>query len=316
MRFGEVRRAFGNDLNKIVQPVIETGIPRYVPHIFASYLRAKPLDTRWAAIPLYRLIGYKRGRGYTRLIDDRQGFDERFQLSRDASLIAIGSNFDQKLENFWAHLDRLDEITPLTFLGIRLVTVPNFSFFTDMMQPSILYNFGRIVLATEAIQASGFTPVPHLNALTGADWDRWHSYLRGQPEIRYVAKEFGTGLQSPAVGVAQIRKLADLQNGLGRSLHVIAIGGGQFTPYLAHYFQNFTVVDSDAYIKTVRRQEARFTSSRIRWTKHETEEHEPLDELLLSNVTAMRDYIEELARRKTQIPKSDDTQMQLRQKVA
>lgn len=65
-----------------------------------------------------------------------------------------------------------------------------------------------------------------------------HSFLQAHAEITVVAKEFQTGLANQERGEAAILKLAELQTTLGRSLHVVAIGGARYRPQLRAAFDS------------------------------------------------------------------------------
>jgi hypothetical protein len=246
----------GGFSNTTIRPVKQRGIgpfPRYLPVIYSNTRRLVPLAREMVAVPLWRMIGGTPNQ-YRLLVESEPELREKFLISKNTKFLTIGAGYDQKLENFWANIHRPELLQGLLKAGVGALTIPNYSFFTDMMGPTIMYNFRRLLLATEALSEAGLQPIPHLNALKQRDWNNWHSFMKDQPEIRVVAKEFATGLASYELGAQQLRHLGDLQQKLGYPLHVVAIGGSQYARNLNSLFADWTVTDADPYIKTVKFQ--------------------------------------------------------------
>lgn len=266
-------------------------LPKYVPVIYSRTRRFVPLQREMVALPLWRIIGGSVNR-YDLLVSNEKELRDKFMIAEDTSFLTIGSGFDSKLENFWCNIHQKELLAELPKIGVTAVTTPNYSFFTDMMGPTKMYNFRRILLATEALAEAGVTAIPHLNALTQRDWDNWYSFLKSQPNIRFVAKEFGTGLASFELGASEIRRLAEVQERLGYPLHLIAIGGIQFVQILKECFPgSWTVTDSDPFMKTVKRQAPFRLRGAAKWRTDPLPKSASLDERLKENIKFSEDSI-------------------------
>src|SRR5581483_9774766 len=148
--------------------------------------------------------------------------------------------------------DRVPE--QMARLGVEQVVGPNFSHFLDVPRPETLANRMRQLLCLEEMQRVGLSPIPHLSAAQTADWRFWKDFLRRSPSVRLVAVEFETGNRAPVEGMKVIDHLAAIQEALGRSLHLLAIGGAQFTEDIARHLGAFTVIDSNPFMKALKRQ--------------------------------------------------------------
>jgi hypothetical protein len=132
---------------------------------------------------------------------------------------------------------------------------------------------------------AGLSPVPHLNAAQPGDWRFWRDLLRRCPAVRLVAAEFETGNKSPAEGRRVIDRLSDIQEAVGRALHPVVIGGTQFAEVLAARFASATFVDSTPFVKAVHRQVFEPVADGQRWRASWTMNGEPVDDILLHNLT-------------------------------
>ena len=132
----------------------------------------------------------------------------------------------------------------------------------------------------------------HLNAAAPADWAYWGGLLKEQPQIRYVAKEFQTGLARLDAGKRALEDLLRLQDSLGRSLHPIIIGGGRHSSQLRARFETHSIVDAVPFLRTMHRHELRQTGSgRMRWQRHETGPGKSLHDLLAVNICRHAEYL-------------------------
>ena len=273
--------------NISIRPVRQNGmpvLPRYIPAIYSKTRRLIPLAREMVALPLWRIIGGQANQ-YNLLVQSEIELRDKFCISDSTKFLVVGAGFDIKLENFWCNLHRADLLARLPELGVTAVTVPNYSFFTDMMGSTKMYNFRRILLATQALSDAGIKPIPHLNALTNRDWENWQSFLKDQPEIRVVAKEFATGLVSPALGVQELRRLAKLQDNLGYPIHLVAVGGSQFALELNKLFPGrWSVTDADPFFKTVKCQVPRIVDGVLRWKTAPLPKASLFDERLRLNI--------------------------------
>jgi hypothetical protein len=127
--------------------------------------------------------------------------------------------------------------------------------------------------------------VPHLNALTPADWKFWAEFLLEHPEITVVCKEFQTGLKDADEGLRAYREIVDLEQVIGRKLHPLLVAGGRFYQQAQKDFPNrFTVLDSTAFMGALARQVLADHGERQKWIKKPTERGEPVDDHFDQNV--------------------------------
>jgi hypothetical protein len=174
----------------------------------------------------------------------------------------------------------------LARLRAAAIIAPNFSFFIgDVPRTHTLYNRKRICLAAQKLSDAGCRVILPLNAVTANDWDFWYGVLRDNPSITYVAKEFQTGLSGPILGGTAIKRLAEMQDRLRRSLHPVALGAYNFRRELRQHFNSHTIIDSRPFMLTVsRRQTTRAPSGRYVDAFTPTSSGQPLDHLLNHNI--------------------------------
>ena len=86
------------------------------------------------------------------------------------------------------------------------------------------------------------------------DWQFWRQYLTDNRTLCVVAIEFQTGNRNRAQGCKALDNLARIQHEIGQSLHPVIIGGGQFIEYVADRFDKFTLMDSEPFMKAVKRR--------------------------------------------------------------
>ncbi|RJS13213.1 hypothetical protein DRW03_36185, partial [Corallococcus sp. H22C18031201] len=183
----------------------------------------------------------------------------------------------------------------LHFNTLSAITIPNFSFFSDAPRSHLLWNRARMERCAEEFSAAGLSIIPHLNALTRADWDYWASFLAEQPSITVVTKEFQTGQRNRQLGEPALYNLANLQQRLGRPLHPILVGGAQYTEVAAELFTSFTISDSTPFEKAVHRQRYVLPrNGRPGWRRNPLPPGIPIDHLLKHNID---DYAFVLRRR-------------------
>ncbi|WNG33302.1 DUF4417 domain-containing protein [Archangium violaceum] len=119
---------------------------------------------------------------------------------------------------------------------------------------------------------------------TRDDWGFWETLLREQSSIRFVCKEFQTGLHRYEVGVRALWRINDLQYRVRRKLHPILVGGARFTHVAARYFESFTVVDSTPFLKTAKRKRCvEMDGVRLRWEGQPLSARDTLETLLEYN---------------------------------
>jgi hypothetical protein len=214
---------------------------------------------------------------------------EGLMLSRETEVIVTSVGYDQPLEDFWAEHVKRDVLTHLAALKIRAMTVPNFSFMSDVPRINSLYNLTRMHRLAERMTAANIPTVMHLQACTHWDWRQWATILRDQPTMNVVAMEFQTGARRQKVGNKYYGGLVELQDHLGRSLHPIVIGGSGRVRDLAQHFDSFSVVDATPFMKTVYRQEILAARQSAETNcPHSTEPGASLSGLLAHNIASRR----------------------------
>jgi hypothetical protein len=261
-------------------------LPFYVPMVHHGCSRDKHLEIPMAAVSLHRLFRLA-GDCYRCNVDSPSGLRDKYKLSRATRIIAVGIGKDKYLERYWRYRrrDRAPEF--LAQLCIDAVIAPNFSHFLDVPRTDNLFNRKRQLICLEEFQRAGLSPVPHLNAVTAADWRFWRDYLRQNGQIRCASVEFQTGNRNRNEGERVIDHLAWLRDELGRALHIIGVGASQFTQYFASRSVEFTLLDSRPFMTAVKRKvflPQTGTLHRPDWVSRQTKPGESIDEILVHNI--------------------------------
>jgi hypothetical protein len=254
-------------------------LPDYIPHIGHGSGRSKPLARRNVALTTFDVlaVGSNSGRDLSTPIELR----DHFKISRRARVLSLSIAKDNRQENYWKHELSLRLPERLATLGIQYVTTPNYSLPLNVPRTEHLVNIRRSVVCGERMSLAGLSVIPHLNAMTQTDWDYWRDFLRDHPQIYYVALEFQTGLRVKQKAMWHLSQLLNLQDSLGRGLHLIAVGGGRHLCYLAE-FPAVTIVDSGPFMRTLKRR--RVDHQNGKWTITPTAQGEPVHDLLHHNV--------------------------------
>lgn len=176
----------------------------------------------------------------------------------------------------------------LKSLGINTIICPDFSTAVNLPRLDNLANRRRSLICAEEFSAAGISVVPFFLATHEADWQFWLWFLKEHTQINVIAKEFQTGASRRKVGEWHARALLQLEQKVGRGLHLIAVGGRRFIPMLAH-LQGLTVMDSNPFMKSVKRR--RLTIKNQQWTASRTAKGAPIDELLNHNTCIYEQYI-------------------------
>lgn len=284
-------------------------LPEYIPVIRHGSSRHGTFSGSLVALSSFDVLR-RVGKEYGPRASSAESLRKQFGLRPDAAILLVSVGPDQPLETYWT--ERNVQRTPEALAKLNLVgmSVPNYSFFLDAPRPHALWNRERMRVVAEELSDAGLGVIPHLNAITDADWDYWRGFLLAQPHLRFVAKEFQTGLASPEKGAHALEKLARVQDEIGRPLHPALIGGGRHFSLANSLFGRCSIVDSVPFIRTVKRKSHyRDRQGQTRWRKQETLEEEPLDDLLEHNVESYRRVL--VSREVTQRPGNDDRQLPL-----
>lgn len=254
--------------------------PPYVPMIQHGSGRTERLDVEWAAIPLS--AAFRRPKGVSLPVaSNAEELRLKFQIASSTRLLLIGTGPDKEIERYWKW-HRMESLSAaLSALGFAGAVVPNYSFFLDHPRPQHLHNRKRSLICAADWSAAGIPAIPYLQAVSASDWDFWYQFLRRHEEVSVVAKEFRTGAAKRNRGLIHLDELARLQDRLGRSLHVVAIGAAQYREELAWRFGGRTIVDSNPFMKAIHRKRAQLGVNRVNWKLEPTG---VVDEILPFNI--------------------------------
>jgi hypothetical protein len=145
-----------------------------------------------------------------------------------------------------------------------------------------MLNRMRSLKSAERLSAAGIKVIPHLNAFNETDWKFWGDFLKDHPHISIVVLEFQTGLASPRKAEWHICQLYNIQEFLGRQLHLIAVAGRRHIPLLVG-FPALTVVDSVPFVRACKRRQ--FDRIDDKWIVNKTAKGTPIDDPLRHNIT-------------------------------
>ena len=265
-------------------------LPHYVPLIHHSYRRSGPLEWPVVAIETYQIFRKTGGR-YTTIAHTPAELRRAFALDLNTRVLLRGTAGDAPLETYWSHRRRDDAPGQLAALGVDLAIGPNFSHFLDVPRTDNLFNRKRQLICLQELSEAGLSPVPHLSAVTSADWGFWREYLLRNDSVVYVAAEFQTGNKNKDEGLKVVRRMAWLQDQIGRSLHPLIVGGAQFLEEVAARFKSFTLVDSRPFMNAVKRQ--RFAGNGVapRWVSAPTLPGVEIDALVAENVAGYSEWV-------------------------
>ena len=261
-------------------------LPTYIPRLMTGIHAAtrRPLNLGLAVVSLYEAVGFiRRNPKLGDLLHAR--FRSHYGLRPDVRVLLLGVARDSSLEGYWrVHQDErvLDGLRSLNVVG---VTVPDFSFFTDVPRPDSMRNRRRMLLVADRLSRSGIPVIPHFNAGNNFDWEVWAELLRRNPSVTVFAKEFQTGHRNSAQLQEATDAMAKLQATVGRPLHPVLVSGFKAVKLLALAFENFTVIDAMPCVKALKlKQFQAGTSVRKQWTPSEETPADCLAGLIEGNV--------------------------------
>lgn len=276
---GVLRDAGGFEIGRHmnIKQGISTRPPLYVPHIANGSGRSKNL-----MVPFSALTTFDVARALSSgLFSTAKGLRNHFRLGRSAQIILLSIEKDKHLERFWQYLKERRYAERLTALGITYITAPNFSFALDAPRPEHLVNRIRSLRCAEYFTRAGLNVIPHLNAYNDNDYAFWLDFLREHANLSIIALEFQTGLSTVKKAKWHISKLLDIQQSLGRDLHLVAVGGRKHLHMLTA-FGGISIIDSVPFIRTIKRR--RLELSGGKWSFAQTKAQESLHSLLNHNV--------------------------------
>lgn len=263
-------------------------LPSVVPVLFHGNSREARFAAPAICLPLYSVIARHRGE---ERYEDEEAIAAAFRFAAGTPLILTGTADDRPIERWWSlGSGRQEAIRRLRDLGIKLVTTPNFSLFTDQPRWDDMYSMKRIAITHEEFLREGLPAALHVNARTERDWERWTEFILLRSEVMHVAFEFKTGGGWARRVGWQAAQLVKLAHDVGRSLHlVVRAAGPDILSNLTTAFRQTTVLDTTSFMKAVHRQRAIETANgRVEWKTSLTTANAPLDELLSHNWTLVR----------------------------
>ncbi|MGK9233401.1 hypothetical protein KXS07_18405 [Inquilinus limosus] len=261
-------------------------LPRVVPFIDHRYGRTITLEEPVVALSLYEVVNMATGELH---VASRQELADRFLISADASVILSGVDKDAPIERWWELSNRVEILSGLARLGITVITSPNYSVLSDVPRTDNLHAMKRILLAWTEMVAAGLPAALHVNGRTEQDYRRWGDLLVARSEIEILAFEFATGGGRGERVDWHVDQLCKLADRVDRPLMLLIRGGGRRVAVLRRHFAHVTLIETDAFARTLRRRRALLTESgRLKWTPSPTPKGAPIDELLAHNVVIVR----------------------------
>ena len=232
-RIQEVR---GFDLNDIrfSRTLAVPELPYVVPHIYGSSRRVGRLQVSAVSVPLGKL--FKRKTGEIKY-HSKAELAKAFAFDDSAALLINGVSEDQPIEDYWTHRRVMNLTAGLAVLEPALITVPNFSVFTNVPRWDDLHSMKRIAICCAELNEAGIATSLHLNARTDTDWQRWAEFIATNRMIRSIAFEFATGAASMQRAHYHVEQLISLAGVVKRDLQLVLRGGQKHLRRLAKPFQ-------------------------------------------------------------------------------
>jgi hypothetical protein len=291
-----VREVRGFDLSTVERaPCLAVPrLPHVIPMLFHGNSREKPLASPAAALPLSAMFNRRDG-GLRHTT--RDALCATYAIDPGTQIVLSGTDSDPSLERWWAfgREVRRKLIRGFRDLGTVLVTTPNYSLFIKQPRWDDMHSMKRIGIVHSEFLNEGLPAALHVNARTDMDFQRWTEYIVARPEVRVVAYEFTTGTGWAGRREIHARWLAELGRAAGRSLHLVVRGGIELLPELMAAFERVSVIETSAFMKTIKRQRAvPVGNRRLAWLPSPTAPGEPLDSLFAQNLAAVLTSLENL----------------------
>ena len=261
-------------------------MPMIVPFVDHRYGRAAMLDEPLVALSLYKLVNFATGKLH---VTSRAELASRLLIPEAAQVIVSGVDKDGPIERWWNCKDRGSLLASLNELGITLATTPNYSVLTDVPRTDNLHAMKRILLTWTEMASAGLATGLHVNGRTEHDYLRWGDLIAERPEIEILAFEFGTGCGRGERIDWHVSQLCGLANRVGRQIAIVVRGGGRKLEKLRQHFAQVTLVETEAFARTIRRRRAYLAEGgRLKWAKFPTPVGAPIDDLFAHNVSLVR----------------------------
>lgn len=251
--------------------------PAYIPLIQHGHQRATSLPVAYVGLTTFDVT--RRDTTLGDMIRDPAALRAKFRLSGMSMLLLVSVAPDCELETYWRNRRERRLIDGIKAIKPAHVVAPNFSLFRDVPRFDNLANIKRSQTCAEEFSVAGLSVIPYVAGITGRDWECWTDFIREHTEVRVICKEFQTGPAQKTVADWHLRHIQELQQRIGRKLHVIAVGGRRHRQRLSET-ATFTIVDSVPFMRTMHRR----MLTTHGWRDGATPENTPLDELLRQNI--------------------------------
>jgi hypothetical protein len=276
-----VREVGGLDLARVPAAPMRPfpAMPLVVPLIYSGASRTSYRGEA-VALPLARMLQRDARRVRFTSLEE---LASEFRFLPGATVVLSGTDRDKPLERWWGmeRSGRRATVRTLVNLGVGSATSPNFSLFTDRPRYDDLHSIKRIALVWQEMMDEGLPAALHVNARTETDWLRWTDFIVARPEVEALAYEFAT----PDRADWHANRLVRLVKDVKRPLRLVIRGGRVVLPLLLQAFDKVTIVDTTAYLKTMKRKRAEVRlDGTIDWQSFQTPLGAPLDELFEHNV--------------------------------
>lgn len=261
-------------------------LPLVIPFVDHKYGRAATLNEPVVALSLYAVVNMATGKLH---VSSPEELAARFRIPMGATVVLSGVDKDGPIERWWELRGRPKILGALRQLGVTLVTAPNYSVLTDVPRTDNLHAMKRILVAWTEIAAAGLPAALHVNGRTAHDYERWGELIAKRPEIEILAFEFATGGGRGERIDWHVGQLCALADRIARPLTLIVRGGGRKLPELRRHFADVSLIETEAFARTIRRRRAHLTESgRLKWARFPTPIGAAIDDLLAHNVALVR----------------------------
>lgn len=267
-------------------------LPHVIPIIFHGSRRVEAVAPGIAALPLGTTFSRRSGEPR---IGSAEALRTAYRLVPETEVMLTGIGEDEPIERWWGvgTKSRIAVIRAMRAAGVGIVTTPNFSLTLNAPRWDDLHAMKRIALVHAEFIGEGMPAALHVNGRTDRDFERWTEFIVAREEITHISYEFTTGPRWAGRRQQHSAWLCGLAANAGRPLHLIVRGGTVVFRQLARAFARVTVLETDSFMWTMKRQEAVLNGyASIRPRSSPTERGAPLDALLATNIIANRTAIE------------------------
>ena len=267
-------------------------LPQVIPIFYHSSSRNGLAAPGTAALPLCSTFARRSGETRLGTPDDLR---RAYRLATNTKIILTGISEDAPIERWWGlgEKRRRALIRAMRTASIAMVTTPNYSLTVNAPRWDDLHAMKRIALVHAEFLAEGMPAALHVNGRTDQDFGRWTEFVSSRQEITHVAYEFTTGSRWARRREQHVAWLCGLAANAGRPLHLIVRGGTDLLKEFAAAFARVTVLETDSFMWTMKRQQAVVRgNSGMRRRPAPTEKGRALDDLLAINLAANRAHIE------------------------